>query len=230
MNPKQLNVAIAIILLCLNISVLEAREAPRNFTSAKKQAALIYKDRKITFYCGCKYSGDKKLTPDLDSCGYQVRKQERRANRIEWEHIVPAWVFGHQLQCWQEGGRKNCKKNKTFAVMEADLYNLAPTIGEVNGDRSNYSFTVLPDTADMYGQCDFKVNFKRRRAEPPELKRGMIARTYLYMANRYGFKLSKPEKQLFQSWNKIYQPSWWEIERSRRIQKVVGWENPYLTQ
>lgn len=45
---------------------------------------------------------------DLASCGYQVRKQQNRAERIEWEHIVPAWVFGHQRQCWQQGGRKNC--------------------------------------------------------------------------------------------------------------------------
>ena len=48
-------------------------------------------------------------------------------------------------QCWQEGGRKNCiKTDAVFKKMEADLYNLKPAIGEVNGDRSNYQFAVLP--------------------------------------------------------------------------------------
>lgn len=53
---------------------------------------------------------------DLASCGYQVRKQQNRAQRIEWEHIVPAWVFGHQRQCWQNGGRKIvCQQMLFFA-------------------------------------------------------------------------------------------------------------------
>lgn len=45
------------------------------------------------------------------SCGYTPRKNANRAQRIEWEHIVPAWVIGHQRQCWQKGGRKNCAAN-----------------------------------------------------------------------------------------------------------------------
>ncbi len=221
----------SILTLILSLTLppfAQASTAPANFTSAKKQAILIYQDRQQTFYCGCKYSGNKKLIPNLSSCGYQVRKQERRANRIEWEHIVPAWVFGHQLQCWQDGGRKNCKKNPKFKAMEADLYNLAPSIGEVNGDRSNYGFTLLPEVPDMYGRCNFKVDFKRRKAEPPAAKRGMIARTYLYMAHRYKLKLSKKEMQLFQAWNRMYAPTHWEIERNRRIEKVQGWPNTFV--
>jgi endonuclease I len=38
-------------------------------------------------------------------------QKPQRAARIEWEHIVPAWQIGHQRQCWQEGGRKNCTRN-----------------------------------------------------------------------------------------------------------------------
>lgn len=30
-----------------------------------------------------------------------------------------------------------------FNAMEADMFNLAPAIGEVNSDRSNYGFGVL---------------------------------------------------------------------------------------
>jgi len=31
-------------------------------------------------------------------------KNLKRASRIEWEHIVPAWFFGHNLDCWKRGG------------------------------------------------------------------------------------------------------------------------------
>ncbi len=78
---------------------------PSSFSKAKKEAIKIYFDHPTSFYCGCDISWQgKKGKPDLDSCGYQVRKQLKRASRIEWEHVMPAWNFGHQRQCWQDGG------------------------------------------------------------------------------------------------------------------------------
>lgn len=57
------------------------------------------------------------------------------------EHIVPAWTFGHQRQCWKNGGRENCANDDpVFKAMEADLFNLYPAVGEVNGDRSNFNY------------------------------------------------------------------------------------------
>lgn len=102
--------------------------APTSFYQAKTAALKIYQDHPVSFYCGCNISWQgKKGTPDLASCGYQVRKQQKRASRIEWEHVVPAWQFGHQLQCWQKGGRKECTRHDaTFKRMEADLHNLTP--------------------------------------------------------------------------------------------------------
>ncbi|MTI14325.1 endonuclease [Sansalvadorimonas verongulae] len=211
------------------MTAAQASGTPSSFSAAKRQAIKIYHGHEKTFYCGCDFSiNQKKLTPDLDSCGYQIRKQERRASRIEWEHVMPAWVFGHQMQCWQDGGRKKCKKDPAFKSMEADLFNLTPAIGEVNGDRSNYSFGVLPSTPNMYGQCDFKVNFKQRTAEPPAAKRGKIARIYLYMAARYRLRLSKQDKQLYTTWNKMYPVTPWEKERNERISQIQGWSNPYV--
>ncbi len=141
---------------------------------------------------------------------------------------MPAWVFGHQRQCWQNGGRENCKKDPAFKSMESDLFNLTPTIGEVNGDRSNYGFAVLPNTPDMYGQCDFKVNFKQRRAEPPPSQRGKIARIYLYMTARYKLKLSEQDQKLYSAWNTMYPVTSWEEERNRRIAEIQGWNNPFV--
>ena len=49
-----------------------------------------------------------------------------RANRIEWEHIMPAENFGKHLPCWQNGGRKACEKDPLFNKMEGDMHNLVP--------------------------------------------------------------------------------------------------------
>lgn len=54
-----------------------------------------------------------------------------------------ACSFGLQLQCRKDGGRKNYKKNPTFARMEADLHYLVPAVGKANEDRSIYSFAML---------------------------------------------------------------------------------------
>ncbi|PSW18581.1 deoxyribonuclease I [Photobacterium sanctipauli] len=204
---------------------------PSSFGRAKTIAVKeIYHDYTTSFYCGCdiEWQG-KKGIPNLASCGYEVRKQERRANRIEWEHVVPAWQFGHQLQCWQQGGRKACGKNKNFRMMEADLHNLVPAIGEVNGDRSNYSFQPWNgNQGAFYGQCEMKVDFKQRRVDPPEQSRGAIARTYLYMSDTYPFSLSRQQRQLMEAWNRSYPVSEWECERDRRIAKVQDNHNPYV--
>lgn len=203
---------------------------PASFSSAKREATKIYDKNLISFYCSCPIKKEgKKLVPDLEACGYSIRKQAARANRIEWEHVVPAWAFGHQLQCWKKGGRKNCSRNSPdFRAMEADLHNLVPAVGEVNGDRSNYRFGMLSNPPNYYGRCDFHVDFKARVAQPPEGQRGSIARIYLYMSDKYAFKLSEKEKKLFEAWNKIHPVTSWESERNRQISEIQGWGNPYI--
>ena len=200
------------------------------FSKAKRLLVNVYQDHQTTFYCGCDYSKrGKKLIPNLDSCGYEVRKQLKRASRIEWEHVVPAWNFGHQMQCWQKGGRKACKKNKHFAQMEGDMHNLVPSIGEVNGDRSNYRFSEWNATPTQYGQCDIVIDFKGRKVQPPYNSRGQIARTYLYMADQYSLILSKQDKQLLGAWNRQYPTTAWECKKNQRIKEQQGNENRFIT-
>lgn len=202
-----------------------------SFSSAKKAAVKIYRSHPVSFYCGCdiKWQG-KKGIPDLQSCGYKVRKQERRANRIEWEHVVPAWWFGHQRQCWQKGGRKNCEHtDKGFKLIEADLHNLTPAIGEVNGDRSNFRFSQWHGAYGAnYGQCAMKINFKSRIAEPPESSRGQIARIYLYMHKKYKLSMSSAQRKLINTWNKLHPVTKWECERDKKIAKIQGNHNPFV--
>ncbi|WP_114196211.1 deoxyribonuclease I [Edaphovirga cremea] len=202
-----------------------------NFTQAKAAAAKINQDAPGDFYCGCKIEWQgKKGIPVLNSCGYQVRKSALRAERIEWEHVVPAWQFGHQRQCWQNGGRKNCTKDEVYRQMENDLHNLQPAVGEVNGDRNNFMYNQWNGGEGQYGQCEMKVDFKGKRAEPPARARGAIARTYFYMRDRYELRLSKQQTQLFTAWNRQYPVTSWECERDNRIANVQGNHNPYVQQ
>lgn len=221
-----MSVRVFLALLCLLICSTAWANPPRTFSEAKKIGWKLYARQSTEFYCGCKFSGNR---VDLKSCGYSPRKNKNRAARIEWEHIVPAWDIGHQRQCWQNGGRKNCAKNdKIYQRAEADLFNLVPGIGEINGDRSNFRYGWLPQSPDQYGACPMVVDFKARVAMPRKQIRGMIARTYLYMSDRYNLRLSKNNRRLYEVWHRTYPVKHWERQRNQLLGCVMGWGNPYV--
>ncbi|MDU7941284.1 MAG: endonuclease, partial [Citrobacter freundii] len=136
------NFSFAAALLAAAFSGPALAEGINSFSQAKAAGVKVNADAPGDFYCGCKINWQgKKGVVDLESCGYKVRKNENRASRIEWEHVVPAWQFGHQRQCWQDGGRKNCAKDPVYRKMESDMHNLQPAVGEVNGDRANFMYS-----------------------------------------------------------------------------------------
>ncbi|MDF7681427.1 deoxyribonuclease I [Enterobacteriaceae bacterium ESL0689] len=216
-------------LLSIAISRPLAAEGINSFSQAKIAGIKINHDIAGDFYCGCKihWQGKKGII-DLQSCGYKVRKNQNRASRVEWEHVVPAWQFGHQRQCWQQGGRKNCVGDPIYRKMENDLHNLQPAVGEVNGDRGNFMYSQWLGGEGQYGQCAMKVDFKAKVAEPPARARGEIARIYFYMRDTYQLTLSRQQTQLFTAWDKMYPVSAWECERDGRIAKIQGNHNPYV--
>ena len=113
--------------------------------------------------------------------------------------------------------------------MEADLHNLVPAIGELNGDRSNYNISEWNGVPHQYGQCEVAVDFKARKVQPPKTSRGVIARTYLYMHDRYAFKLSKNQERLLQVWAR-HPVSDWECTRDKRIAEGQGWNNSFVAE
>jgi len=213
-------------------------ESGNSFSQAKKQMPNVYAENHMTFYAGCSYAKGGHV--DFKSCGYKPRKNEKRGRKIEWEHIVPAWAFGHALGCWQNkvctsskgkpyAGRKCCSKlDATFRAMESDMHNLVPAIGELNGDRSNFRYGMITGEARNYGQVDFEVDFKQRVAEPQDNIHGDIARTYFYMQQTYGLHISKRQKRLFAIWNKEDPVDKREIERNQKIMAIQGNSNPFV--
>jgi len=212
-----------------------------SFSKSKKiLLKKIYFDNQISFYCSNPYEikqikGKEKTLIVQDSKYYSPRneyyksgKPNTRAQRIEWEHVMPAHNFGKHLKCWQEGGRKNCRKDKTFKTMEADMHNLVPAIGEVNGDRSNYRYSADIPKVGQYGNCQFQIDFKAKRAYPKEDIRGDIARIYFYMSDKYNVRLSKQERKMMEVWDKQDPVSEWERIKNKRVQKLQGNFNPHI--
>ncbi|WP_201265477.1 endonuclease [Mariprofundus sp. EBB-1] len=209
-----------------------------SFRQAKKQLVHVYSDHRTSFYAGCAYG--KKGHVKASSCGYKARKNKKRGKKIEWEHVVPAWAFGHALQCWQNTvcttskgkaykGRKCCgRSNDTFRAMESDMHNLVPAIGELNGDRSNFRYGMISGESRRYGDVDFEVDFKHRVAEPAMNVRGDIARTYFYMEKVYGLNISKKQRRLFDVWNREDPVDAWEVWRNKKIMALQGNSNPFV--
>jgi deoxyribonuclease I len=214
-------------------TMLAPPRVPGSFQRAKQLATLIYADHRATFYCGCEYTQSKRVL--ARGCGYLPRTRSVRGQRIEWEHIVPAYAFGAHRRCWtqklcQDGkghaykGRECCRKtDDEFRRMEADLQNLTPEIGELNAARSHFAFGEVAGEPRRYGACDFEVDNASRTAEPAEQLRGDIARAYLYMHETYGAQaipLQPQELARFKTWHREDPPSPWENQRQLRIQKI----------
>lgn len=222
-------------------AAIEGNTVNESFSKAKRMLEReVYADHRVTLYCRAPFDDRKRITlPE----GFTTPKHEKRAARVEWEHVVPAENFGRFFSEWREGdavcvdnkgkafkGRKCAEKaNQTFRFMQADMYNLYPAIGAVNAMRSNYNYAMLPNAKNTFGTCAMKI--EDRRAEPPEYARGEIARSTLYMAAAYPlYRLSSQQRKLMESWNKLYPATEWECTRAERIRALQKNDNPFVTE
>ena len=216
---------------------------PKSFYESKKLMQSIYFDNQKSFYCKCDYNytfikGKKKTVVNANSCGYTPRKNINRGKYIEWEHVVPASIIGRNLSCWKDNicinskgkkykGRKCCQKiNNYFKIAEADMHNLVPAVGELNGDRSNYSFGIVKNKIKRYGSCEFYI--ENKIVEPRNEIKGDIARIYFYMIDRYKIQIPNNEINVLQYWNKLDQVSMFERVRNQRIKNTQGNSNRFI--
>lgn len=223
-----------------------AGRSPKSFPEAKKFLASIHKDitHLTTLYCRCPYvQRDSSGDIDRESCGLKVRENEKRSDRIEWEHVVPAAWIGETRICWTQGhpscvrkdgeaykGRDCCLKkgvDPRFAAAHNDPHNLFPASGEVNRDRWAHPFGTVDKEPREYGECDFEVGGTPKVAEPALLVRGELARAMLYMSEKYGLDVRMGRDDLIE-WHETDPPESWEIERAKRIEKETGLNNPYI--
>lgn len=211
---------------------------PNNFVKSKRYLKRLARQQGFgyTIYDNCKITFHGKhnmsLKPDLNTCNYRIRnfKNKFRANRTEAEHIVPISWIGHQLQCWKHGGRKNCEKTSVaFNHAEANLVNLQWSVGEVNGDRSDYRYADKLTSGFDYGSKGrIVINKKERRFQPPAEFHGWFGRVHLYMQKMYNFKMSKSYQAMMVAWSK--EPaSKRECLYNDQLLKDFGSNNPLTT-
>ncbi len=107
-----------------------------------------------------------------------------------------------------------------------DLHNLAPSIGQVNALRLNDRYSDLPDSTSNFGGCpieDAKGSF-----EPPDCKKGDVARVWFYMQLRYGVAIPPEEVAMYVAWSEMDPVSPWESEREERIARYSRVINPFV--
>ena len=223
-------------------------QPPTSFRTAKRLLAEIHEaiGHERTLYCGCSYERRGKSGGDLDreSCGLKARRDDKRSDRLEWEHVVSAWRGGKDRTCWKEGhslcvksdgkpfkGRRCCIKrgvDEAFRAFHNDPHNLFPASGEINGDRSNLAFGPVEGEEREYGACNFEVGGEPRRAEPGELSRGELARAMLYVRDQHGVPLYLSEAKLLE-WHRSDPPESWECARAALIRERAGLVQLYVT-
>lgn len=231
------------------VPAVKGNRHSQSFYAVKKEMlAKVYFDHKQTLYCNAAWNARKKIItprgfklPDVRKVDFKVydisvAELRDKAERMEWEHIVPAQNFGKTFSEWSDG-HKNCtfgkgqkfkgrkcaeQENAEFRYMYADMYNLYPSIGAVNYLRSNFNFAQLGAAVKpTFGSCEMKIS--RNKAEPPDAVKGLIARTYLYMRRTYPrYSIGEPMLSVLQAWDKKYPPTAWECVRAYRIEKVQG--------
>ncbi len=89
----------------------EGNQKIETFYESKKNLRDIFQNHQYTFYCSCRYEHKK---PVFKTCGYKPYKNFKRANRIEWEHVVPASRFGKKFETWKNGNLNALKMEKNL--------------------------------------------------------------------------------------------------------------------
>lgn len=222
------------LLICIialsPLFALASNTTNQSFNKAKKQLLTVYQGHRETLYCGAAFDAKGQV---MAPPGFTTTACLARAKKIEWEHVVPAENFGRAFTEWRDGhsqcvdskgmsfkGRKCAEKvNNEYRYMQADMHNLFPAIGAVNAKRSNYNFTLLPSAQSDFGACDMRI--EGRKAQPPELARGRIARSYFYMEQSYPkYSMSKPQRQLMNAWDNQYPVNKLECQRAKKIAAI----------
>jgi len=224
------------------------QSSPHTFSAAKKLLADLHTEigHLETIYCGCPYVRTTVSGGDVirEDCQLEARKNDKRSDRVEWEHVVPASWFGQTRACWKlkdqaypakcegKSGRKCCETvNNWFNQAHNDPNNLFPSSGEVNADRSNYAYGDVPGEERRYGQCDFEMGQQTdgtRIAEPGDSPlRGVLARAMFYMAEVYGVDVQLPLTTVWE-WHLQYPPQPWETQRAELIAERTGLRNHWI--
>ena len=205
----------------------------KNFREAKRVLNKFYQHQNFrTIYCGCRF---RRGRIDHKSCLYTpLNPRDQRSKRLEWEHIVPISIPGRNISAWKNG-HPRCRKSNgrtykgrrcaravspEFNKMEADLYNLLPSVGEVNKLRENFPIGLV----SRYQSHNFGCNTKIRHGmiEPRDEAKGFVARIYKYMDKAYPGNniINSSNRDLIEEWDAEFLHTEHEKARNAYIARV----------
>ena len=196
--------ALGVLALCtlLNTTYAQTRFSDPKKTLEEEVWGKLYKDGGKTFFCDKTFS--------------------KKGILVTESHIYStSWIRDH-LRC---GTPRQCRENdQYYRRVTSDLHNIFPADSRVELERRNAKFEELPSniTAD---NCGLKRAFQI--IEPPDERKGDIARILFYMSETYDLPLIGDLNQL-KRWNRIDPPSAEEIERDSKIQEIQGNGNAFV--
>lgn len=217
-------------LLLSNQAVGFHQLSPKQF---KANLLHIYSEHLSTFFC----------EHPFESTGFTLirycRSCPKQSTHIQWMMIMSSNQLAKELSCYQEKlctnkrgerykGIKCCQKiSEKYQQLEQDLHNWVPELHALVRARQQFPFGIIP-VHDSPNRCQLYFDRKLKMVEPPPAVRGFIARTYLYMSDKYHLSLSSEEYRLYLQWHKQYPPTAWEITRNEKIRAIQGDGNSYL--
>ena len=98
---SSLKLAAFVFALIPTLSFSQGNTVNDSFNKAKQLLERqVYYDHRVTLYCGAEFDEKKNITLPA---GFIAQKHQKRATRVEWEHVVAAENFGRFFKEWREG-------------------------------------------------------------------------------------------------------------------------------
>lgn len=107
-----------------------------------------------------------------------------------------------------------------------DFHNIYATTDKINQLRCNYEYGVLPKSCYKYE--DNIICKKNKIFYPRKQDRGIIARSILYMRDKYNYT-NFGDMTLYEEWNKQYKPTKKEIIHNEIGYLIQGNVNKYIS-
>lgn len=200
---------------------------------AKPILLQLYQDHPHTFFCEQTFSKSGVLNK------HHLKQQAMVDETVAWMHLVPIKQLAPFFACYQQpcldkhgkrhqGVRCCQKQDKQFQRMLNDLHNVVPETRTLKSLRNRYTFGEFTHEPPKKSSCHFYVDKKIKQLEPAPSKRGMIARTYLYMKDTYPLRLTDEEMALYLKWHQQYPVTAQERERNEKIFTLQGIKNHYV--
>ncbi|MCS5710870.1 endonuclease [Candidatus Berkiella aquae] len=198
---------------------------------SSKLLLQLYENKHTTFFCDLPFSAQG----DIEAIHH--KHHIIQSDSIQWMSIVPLKQLAKHYACYQQKcldkkgkiyqGIRCCQKQDSqFQRMMQDLHNIVPETRELKRLRQRYTFAEF--NHEMKDGCHLYIDKKHKIIEPAPSKRGLIARTYLYMKDTYPFVLTEQEIELYLKWHQQYPVSEAERERNEKIFQLQGMRNHYV--